>query len=71
VWDSIDFFDVGEVPCAVVLAIPCNASVVELFDPLGWDVRPLPKGDSERGEPLVSYIPLWRFDKGLLLVEET
>ncbi len=35
---SIYLFDVGEVPCTVVLAIPRNASVIELFDPLGRDI---------------------------------
>ena len=31
---NIYLFDVGEVPCTVVLAIPHNASVIELFDPV-------------------------------------
>ncbi len=35
---GIDFFNIGEIPCTVVLTIPCNASVIELFDPLGGDV---------------------------------
>ena len=30
---GIDLFDVGEVPCTVVLAIPRDASIIELFDP--------------------------------------
>ncbi len=67
---SIDLLDVGEVPCTIVLAIPCNASIIELFDPFGWDIGPLPQGDSERGEPIVSDIPIWSFDKGLLVIEE-
>src|SRR6266436_7189142 len=31
---NIYLFDVGEVPFTVVLAIPHNASVIELFDPV-------------------------------------
>ena len=46
---GIDLFDVGEVPGTVVLAIPCNTSIIELFDPFGWDVGSLPQRDGERG----------------------
>ncbi len=67
---GIDLFDVGEVPCTVVLAVPCDASIIELFDPLGRDVRPFAEGDGECGEPNVSDIPVWSLDKGLLVIEE-
>ncbi len=69
-WGSVDLLDVGEVPCTVMFAIPCDMSVIELLDPLGGDVGPLPEGDGERGEPIVSDIPIWSFDKGLLIIEE-
>ncbi len=69
-WGSIDFLDVGETPCAVVLTVSRNMPIIELFDPLGRDVGPLPQGDCERGEPIVSNIPIWSLDKGLLIVEE-
>src|SRR6266436_7197174 len=68
---SVNLLDIGEVPCPVVLAMPCDAPVVELFDPLCWDIGPLPKGDGKGGEPIISDIPVWSFDKGLLIVEET
>src|SRR6266478_4364998 len=67
---SIDLLDIGEVPCAVVLAVPCDSSVIELFDPFGQDIGPFSKGDSERGEPIISDIPIQSFDKGLLIVKE-
>ncbi len=35
---GIDFLDIGEIPCAVVLAVPHDTSVVKLFDPFGGDV---------------------------------
>ncbi len=35
---SIDLFDIGEVPCSVVLTVPHDASIIELFDPFGRDV---------------------------------
>ena len=54
-----------------MLAIPCNTPIIELFDPLGQDVGSLSEGDSEHGEPIVSDIPIWSFDKGLLIIEET
>jgi len=69
-WGGVDFLDVGEVPCAVVFTIPCNTSIIELFDPFGWDVGPLSQGDCERGEPIVSDIPIQSFDKGFLIVEK-
>ncbi len=31
---SVNLLDVGEVPCSVVLAMACDAAVVELLDPL-------------------------------------
>src|SRR6266403_6355893 len=68
---GIDFLDIGEVPCTVMLTVPCDAPVVELFDPFGGDVRPFSKGDAERGESVISSIPLWGFDKGLLVIKET
>ncbi len=46
---SIDLLDVGEVPSTVVLAIPCNASIIELFDPFGRDVGSLSQRDGECG----------------------
>src|SRR6266478_410071 len=46
---GIDLFDVGEVPGTIVLTIPCNVSIIELFDPFGQDVRPFPQGDGEGG----------------------
>src|SRR6266403_1532890 len=61
----------GSRAASVMLTIPCDTSIVKLFDPLGWDVGPLPEGDGERGEPIVSDIPVWGFDKGLLIIEET
>src|SRR6266403_1832688 len=45
--------------------------VVELFDPFGGDIGSLSEGDSERGEPIVSDIPIWSLDKGLLVIKET
>ncbi len=68
---SVDLFDIGEVSCAIVFAVPRDTPIVELFDPLGRDIRSLSKGDSECGEPIVSDIPVWSLDKGLLIVEET
>src|SRR6266436_245891 len=68
---SVNLFDVGEVACTVMLAVPCDTSIVELFDPFGRDVGPFPEGDGEHGEPIVSDIPVWSFDKGFLIVEET
>ncbi len=53
-----------------MLTIPCNASVIELFDPFGRDVGSLSEGDSERGEPIVSDIPVWSLDEGFLVIEE-
>src|SRR6266436_1647934 len=44
---GIDLFDVGEVPGAVVLAIPCNTSIIELLDPFGQDIGPFPQGDGK------------------------
>jgi len=35
---GIDFFDIGEIPCAIVLAVPHDVSIVELLDPFGGDV---------------------------------
>ncbi len=67
---GIDLFDVGEVPCAVVLTVPHDASIIKLFDPFGGDTRPFSQGDAKCGEPVVSSIPFWGFDKGLLVVEE-
>src|SRR6266481_658640 len=46
---GIDLLDVGEVPGAVMLAIPCNTSIIKLFDPFGRDIRPFPQGDGEGG----------------------
>ncbi len=54
-----------------MLAVPRDTPVVELFDPFGGDIRPFSEGDSERGEPIVSDIPVWSFDEGLLIIEET
>ena len=68
---GVNLLDVGEVPRSVMLAVTCDASIVELLDPLGWDVGSLSEGDSERGEPIVSDIPVWSLDEGLLIVEET
>ncbi len=68
---GIDLFDIGEVPCTIVLAVPHNASIVELFDPFGRDVRSFSQRDGEHGQPIVSDIPVRSFDKGLLIVEET
>ena len=31
---GVNLLDVGEVPCSVVLAMACDAAVVELLDPL-------------------------------------
>src|SRR6266403_2952569 len=50
---GIDLFDVGEVPCAVMFAVACNMSIIELFDPFGGDIGPFSKGDSECGEPII------------------
>src|SRR6266481_332439 len=54
---SIDFLDIGEVPCAIMFTVPHDLSIVELFDPFGGDIRPFSKGNAERGEPVVRYIP--------------
>jgi len=35
---GIDFLDIGEIPCAVVLTVPHDVSVIKLFDPFGGDV---------------------------------
>ncbi len=70
-WGSVDLFDIRKVARSIMLAVPHDAPVVELLDPFGQDIRPLPEGDGERGEPIVSDIPIWSFDKGLLIVKET
>ena len=67
---SIDLLDVGEIPGAIVLTIPHNMSIIELFDPFGGDIGPFSEGDGECGEPIVSDIPVWSFDKGLLVIKE-
>ncbi len=54
-----------------MLAISCNVPVIELLYPFGWDIGSLPEGDSERGEPIVSAIPVWSLDEGLLIIEKT
>jgi len=51
--------------------MPSDTPIVELFDPFCWDVGSLSEGDSERGEPIVSDIPIWSLDEGLLVIEET
>jgi len=53
-----------------MLAVPRDMSIVELFDPLGRDIGPFSEGDGEGGEPIVSDIPVWSLDEGLLIVEE-
>src|SRR6266403_5215867 len=68
---GVDLLDVGEVPCAVVLAVAGDAPIIELFDPFCRDVGPLPEGDGEGGKPIVSDIPVWSLDEGLLVIEET
>src|SRR6266403_3283872 len=68
---GINLLDVGEVARSVVLAVPCDAPIVELFDPFGRDVGPFSEGNGKCGESIVSDIPVWSFDKGLLIVEET
>jgi len=68
---GVNLLDVGEIPCPIVLAVPHDASIVKLFDPFGRDIGSLPEGDSECGEPIVSDIPVWSLDEGLLVIEET
>ena len=68
---SVNLLDVGEVTCPIVLAVPHDASIVKLFDPLGWNIGPFPEGDGKGGKPNVSDIPVWSLDKGLLVIEET
>ena len=68
---GIDFFNIGEVPCTVVLTVPCDASIIKLFDPLDGDIQSFSKGNAECGEPVIRYIPFRGFNKGLLVIEET
>ena len=35
---GIDLLDVGEIPCTIMLAVPCDAPIVKLFDPFGGNV---------------------------------
>jgi len=67
---GVNLLDVGEVACSIVLAMPRDAPIVELFDPFGRDVGPFSEGNGKCGESIVSDIPVWSFDKGLLIVEE-
>ncbi len=67
---SVNLFDVGEVARAIMLAMPGDAPIVELFDPLCGDVGSFPEGDGEGGKPIVSDIPVWSLDEGLLVIEE-
>src|SRR6266403_2724017 len=67
---GVNLLDVGEVACSVVLAVPCNAPIIELLNPLSGDVGPFPEGDGECGEPIVSDIPVRNLDEGLLIIEE-
>src|SRR6266446_3903465 len=67
---GVNLLDVGEVAHPIVLAMPRDPSIVKLFDPLGQDIRPFSERDGECGEPIVSDIPIWSLDKGLLIVEE-
>src|SRR6266478_5857669 len=67
---GINLFDVGEVARPVVFTVPCDTPIVKLFDPFCGDIRPFSEGDGERGEPIVSDIPIWSLDEGLLIVEE-
>ena len=53
-----------------MFAVPHDTPIVELFDPLGRDIRPFPKGNAECGEPVIRYIPFRGFNKGLLVIEE-
>ncbi len=68
---GVNLFDIREVACPVVLALPRDMAIVELLDPLGRNVGSFSKGDRERGEPIVSDIPIRSLDKGLLVIEET
>ena len=54
-----------------MLAVPSNAAIVELFDPLGRDFCSVSKGDAEGGQLNISDVPLGGFDKGLLVIKET
>ncbi len=53
-----------------MLAVPCDTPIIKLLDPFGGDVGPFSEGDGEHGEPIVSDIPVWSLDKGLLVIEE-
>src|SRR6266436_3618409 len=68
---GVNLLDVGEVTCAIVLAMPRDAPIVELFDPFCRDIGPFSEGDGERGKPIVSDIPVWSLDEGFLVIEET
>ncbi len=68
---GVNLLDVGEVAHTVVFAVPCDAPVVELLDPFCRDIRPFSEGDGERGKPIISNIPVWSFDEGFLIIEET
>ncbi len=67
---GVNLFDVGEVARPIVFTVPRDTPVVELLDPFHGDVRPFSEGDGERGQPIVSNIPVWSLDKGFLIIEE-
>src|SRR6266446_3491314 len=67
---GVNLLDVGEVARTIVLAVPRDTPVVELLDPFCGDVGSFSEGDGERGKPIISDIPVWSFDEGLLVIEE-
>ncbi len=67
---GVNLFNVGEVARPIMLAVPRDTSIVELFDPFGGDVGPFSEGDGECGKPIVSDIPIRSLDEGLLIVKE-
>ncbi len=68
---GIYLLNIGEVPSSIMLPIPCDVSIVELFDLFSGDISSFSKGYGKCGEFDVFDIPFWSFDKGFLVIEET
>lgn len=63
------FNDKGGICGAVLVRVPCNASVIELLDPLGWEGEFFAIGNEEVGDFVVVFIIFFRGGfKGVLEV---
>src|SRR6266403_3525204 len=67
---GVNLLNVGEVTCPIMFAVSRDTPIIELLDPFSRDVGSFPEGDGERGEPIVSDIPVRSLNEGLLIVEE-